>query len=543
MCGKSSTLTKWWQTKTVVTPVGGRLSLPSAMRSDRHSNYFRLTLFTLCLLLSATTVAQVHQSVRYEVILKHDEPGFDVTTAADNGLFLTRLLSGGEADRLELVRLDTALQEIWKGFIPVEHRTALAGKMARENYVFFLLRHVDPSMKDLQLFAVNSENGNYTKYAIKSYIHFSIAELQVTREAVLIGGYFNKIPLVLYFNLALRQSRILPGLFNEEGELTQIHPHADGTFDVLIASKNFYRQQTIWIKNYAADGTLIGNYALTPEDNKNLIFGRSVKTSGNMQIIAGVYGGKNSQYSRGLFVGTIDPAGLQHTKYYSFGDLENFFKYMKAKRETRIKERIQRRKVKGKKTRFNYRFLVHEVIEYNEQYILLGEAFYPRYKSLDNTYYGSFFRATPGPGNAIIRDGRIFDGYWYTHAVIMAFDKEGTLLWDNSFEINDVKSFTLEQFVKLEAHEDKIILLYLFENTLRTKIIQGSKVLEGKAADPIKTRFKDDIPVPENTASGKLDYWYDGYFYAYGVQDIVNIKELQTLPRRKVFFINKITYR
>src|SRR5690606_22558323 len=196
------------------------------------------------------------------------------------------------------------------------------------------------------------------------------------------------------------------------------------------------------------------------------------------------------------------------------------------------KERIARKKIKGKKIRFNYRFLVHELVPYKDQFVLLGEAFYPRYKSTEGMHY-TFL----GPGS-IIHNGRVFDGYHYTHAVVMGFDGDGNLLWDNSFEINDVKTFNLEQFVKLEVLPDRLALMYLYENDIRTKIIKDDRVLEGKAIDPIIT-FRDDEVVKADANSGnKLEYWYNRYLYAYGIQDIVS-PDRRRQDKRRVFFINK----
>ncbi len=118
----------------------------------------------------------------------------------------------------------------------------------------------------------------------------------------------------------------------------------------------------------------------------------------------------------------------------------------------------------------------------------------------------------------------------------MGFDQNGKLLWDNSFEINDVRTFTLEQFVKLEVQKDRIALLYLFENELRSKIIQDDQVLEGKTFEPIRTKT-DEIVKKEETALSKLDYWYQDFFYAYGIQEITN----PGTGKRRVFFINKIS--
>ena len=119
----------------------------------------------------------------------------------------------------------------------------------------------------------------------------------------------------------------------------------------------------------------------------------------------------------------------------------------------------------------------------------------------------------------------------------MGFDQSGKLLWDNSFEINDVKTFTLEQFVKLEVQDDRITLLYLFDNELRTKIIQDDQVLEGKTVEHIKTTFDSDVVRDEQTSMNRLEYWYKDNFYAYGIQEIANAER----GKRRVFFINKIT--
>lgn len=483
--------------------------------------------------------AQINQSDRYEIVLDDHGPEFHVSND-EKGLFLSRHGVRQSKDFLELIRLDTSFRELWRGSIMLDNHYLLAGRRMHDNAAFFLFRHLDPTVRNLVLYKVEEDGGEYTQYTIKSYIRFLITDLQLIDNAILIGGYFNRVPLVLYFNMINHQSKILPGMFNEAGELSQIKPYGDGTFDVLISAENFTKQRTIWVKSYDPDGNLIAHYTIAPEENKNLIFGRAVKTDRNTQLIAGVYGRKNSEFSRGLFVASVNSSGYQRLRYYNFGDLENFFKYMKAKRESRVKQRIERRKIRGKRLQFNYRFLVHEVIEHDGQFILLGEAFYPKYKTIESPYY-SVFRpmANFGP----IRNGQIFDGYWYTHAVIMAFDENGDLLWDNSFEINDIKTFTLEQFVKIEVKDDRIILLYLFENTLRTKIIQGNRVLEGKNADPVRTLYSNDIPLSfkSNTPSGKLEYWYDNYFYAYGVQQIINYTDTPSNPKRRVFFINKIS--
>lgn len=473
---------------------------------------------------------------RFEIPSPRDERSYEVITAHEDGVFLYRRLGGTSSDHIEIIRLDTTFKEVWKGYLPVDRKYMLMSKRVENDQLYFLLRYQDFSKNNFELFAIDQSNGNFLKYTIRNFIPFTPSEFQVTAKAAVIGGYYNQVPVVMYFSFETEKSRILPGLLNENGELTQVKVNPDNSFDVLISARNYKGQQTVWIKNYDSEANLQGNFALEAEDSRHLIFARSIKTSNNMQLVGGVFGGRNSLYSRGLFLASIDPSGMQQVRYYNYGDLENFFKYMKAKREARVKERIERRKIKGKKTRFSYRFLVHEIVPYKNQYVLLGEAFYPKYISADRGYGGFFSPSVSYNYNMLYRDGRIFDGYHYTHAVVMGFDQSGRLLWDNSFEINDVKTFTLEQFVKLEVQGDRISLLYLFDNELRTKIIKDDEVLEGKTFEGIKAREEDQIARKESGTS-RLDYWYDNYFFAYGVQEISN----PVSGKRRVFFINKIT--
>lgn len=491
--------------------------------------------FHFIFLIAVPLQAQIKQSLRYEIPLANWEGNFEIIPADTSGLYVYRTFAGFPDDQLQLIKLDTAFHEKWSGYLAIEKNYALMGQRSFGNKLFLLFRYKDYTKNDLMLFAIEHSTGNFRRYIVRSAIPFAPTEFQLTSNAALIGGYFNKVPVVLYFSFLNLNSKVLPGLFNETGELNQVRTYADGSFDVLISALNYKRQRTIWVKNYDAEGGLLKNLSLHADDNKHLIFGRSVKIDNDQQIVAGVYGTRNAAFSRGMFISSIDPSGFEKTRYYNFADLENFFKYMKARREKRVKSRIERKKIKGKKIRFNYRFLVHEIIPYKDQYILLGEAFYPKYRRIDDN---GFFRSLPT--DFIIQNGMIFEGYFYTHAVVMGFNTDGKLLWDNSFEINDVRTFTLQQFVKLELQQDKIALLYLFDNEIRTKIIKGHEVLEGKAHDPIRTMEENEVVAKQSTKS-RLEYWYGDNLYAYGVQEVMNINTASP-GKRRVFYINKVTY-
>jgi hypothetical protein len=105
-----------------------------------------------------------------------------------------------------------------------------------------------------------------------------------------------------------------------------------------------------------------------------------------------------------------------------------------------------------------------------------------------------------------------------------------------------VISYDLKQLVEVDARKDEIVLLYNYENVIRSKLIQNADVLEGKSFNDINLMFQDDVIEKNDTDFGGLEKWFGNRFYAYGVQNIKNLKDAGVKLSRKVFFINKILY-
>jgi hypothetical protein len=513
--------------------------------------HIKLSFITILVLLSAAAYAQVSQ-VRFEIPMAHNQSsGYNTISLSDNGLVLYALANGREKNAIELIRLDTAFKEIWKGYIPVERNIYIASSQEFDGKIHLLLKDRFNPLAEFLILSIAEKEGNYTVRSVKTLLAMNPTHFIITKEAALIGGYFSNRPLVLYFGFANNQSRILPGFFNEPGELNQVRANNDGSIDIVVSGKSPHRRRSLWVRNYDKMGTLLKTTWLEPDEDKILTFGRTVSQSGGNQIVAGVYG-RFTEYSRGIFMANIDPEGNYTIKYYNYADLEHFFNYMKAKREKRIKERIERRKVRGKKTKFNYRLMVNELIANGDQVVMLGEAFYPHYSypnSMSAFGARSIYSSVPryysyGPNSAAYSRGDlVFDGYQYTHAVVIGFDKNGNLKWDNSFEINDVRTMDLQQFVKIHPEKDRVSLVYLFDNVIRSKVIKGNEVLEGKSYDQLHTGFADDLVRERDTRDTKLEHWYGDTFYGSGIQNIRKRRDDGQTIARRVFFINKIAYK
>ncbi len=469
--------------------------------------------------------AQVSQMARYEIQMgERNEARYTAAKLGEDGLMVYRRLVGKDNDVFEMIKLDTMLRENWKGNIPVSKKLDIIQTRSFVGALYVLLK--DPTVvgKDFVIISINHLSSSFHSYPVKNIIPFYPTEFVITERAAMIGGYFNSRPLVLYYNFTQQSSRILPGFFNTPGELDQIKVNPDGTTDIVVSARNFQKRRALWIRTYDKEGELTKTTVLQPSDDRHLLFGRTLLLPDGRQLVAGIYG-RFTEYSRGIFVSVVQPGGSYSLQYYNFADLKNFFSYMRARQQKRVKDRIERRTIKGKRVKFNYRLLVHDLVQHNNELLLIGEAFYPNY-------------VYPRGYNPQARVERVFDGFKYTHAVVIGFEKDGKLSWDNSFEINDVKTYTLQQFVRVQPEENRILLMYLFDNVIRTKIIANDEVLEGKAQEKMRSGMDEDLDKEEENTE-KMDAWYGKYFYAAGTQSLKGRRG----GFRQVFFINKITYR
>ena len=508
----------------------------------------RICLLVVFIFILQNIQAQVVQPKRYEIELGSFDAGYEVMLGEENGVIFYKATKQyqSKSQLWEFNMLDTALNPMWQKLYYIDSDYIYSGYDYFGTDFYFLYQVIGKTSTDWMLIQMDLGTGDTIQHNIKNLLRINIQEFEVTDGAAIIGGYYNTDPVVIHFDMSSGKTKVLPGIFGNKTELVQVKVMDDNSITVLVSDRTYDRRNTLAVKTYDNDGKYLNNHVFEPDLDKGLIFGRVADVPGVGNLVSGTYGGKRSDYSRGLFIGNAGVARKDAIKYYNYADFDNFFNYMKAKRQKRVANKITRKKVKGKKTKFNYRLIVHEILKDNDTYIMLGEAFYPKYSNTgsfssmnsfyDRPSYGGFGRNKQVSAN--------FAGYRYTHAVVIGFDREGNMLWDNSFQIEDVTSFTLKQFVQADITENGLVLLYLYDDEVRSKIIRGSEVIEGKSMSQVKLTFLDDAISNTSASSiGGLEKWYDDQFLAYGIQKIKNLKDAGVKMNRRVFYLNKIEYK
>lgn len=488
------------------------------------------------------TSALIIQPGRVEFHIDDFNNQFDIVNGEEHGL----LVYMESMDRSEggfnwtFNLLDTALNKVWTRIFPIPYDTYLAGTEYHDGKYYMLYNASRYRNEDLLLIEIDGETGQFTTLEINTVFPIQLTFFEVIDDNVLLSGYTNFRPVLLTFNLNQQKPRVVPGFYDNKSDIIDVViDDQSHMFTVVQSEKMRNNRFTMRAKTFTSEGDLIQNNVLSPGEKKNLVDGASTSFYGGFQYLAGTYSKKPSQYSRGLYLAKFVNGRQQFVKYHDYADLNNFFGYLNARREQRIKDRIERKKEKGKKPNFSYRLLVHDIIQRGDEYLMIAEAYYPRYSSYSSP--GSY-TGTGGYGASYGSYNPSFMGYKYTHAVVVAFDKNGNILWDNSFEIDDIETFYLEEFVAVNHDHDKTVLMYLEENTIRSKVIMGNEILEGKTFNPVRLNNESDEVKSKDPAVEGLKNWYGHVMYAYGEQRIQNEVDGVGTNSRRVFYINKITY-
>ena len=490
---------------------------------------------SLIVLSYTVTHAQIEQLARYEVGLSFNSKDIQLIPNGQRGLFLFHEIDqfNPEGNFWRITKLDTALNELWNRVFIVDRDYSVSNTDTLDGTAFILLAN-RRDFRNTQILKVYA-NGRITTTPFRNVVPMSVERFMVFDggKKLLLGGYFNYRPVIIIYDLEKQRPIIVPGLINSLGTLLQLErDEKNRSISALIksAGKN---TRGIWLKTYDYEGSLKKNILLDFPWRKSLLNGRVVQLDRETHLIVGPYGLRNSQYSRGLYVGLIGEDDIYSSKTINYADLPNFFDYMKLRRQQRIAGRIERKRSKGKEPRFHFKVLIQDLKEDGEDFIVMGEAHYIKYNQAHRQFldYGSNLNRM------------MFDGYVYTHAFLVGLDFRGEINWDQSIRTRNIKKYDLDQLVHFSTIEDKGVLMYPSREKIRYTAFEMD--LNGDSEESevdIKLKYPNDIVRSKESNSSDIKFWYNNYYFVHGMQDIKNLTDNEVPLNRQVYYVNKIQY-
>lgn len=480
--------------------------------------------------------------VEFEVGLSDRE--FYVVSAEDRGLLVVQETSirGQDGYLWYLHLLDTGLNEVWKKQIIVKYGTTFLGHdFNRTDFILLFSAH-EYNTDEMLAYKISLDGEEITTHEFSTVLPLTLSHFEVLGNGLIFGGESNGRPAIVFYDLRTKRPKVLPGIYNNKSSIIAIETSDKfGMFSVLVSEKTQTKDFSITIKVFSIQGEVIYSSTLKTELEKSLIDAVSTNFKNGIQYVAGTYANRNTDRSLGFYLAGVHKGHQLFIKYHPYADLENFFSYLKEKQAGRMKKRIERKKIKGKRIKLNYRLLVHDIIRRDDEYILIGEAYYPKYSSSSYSS-GALYDPFMMSNQAANTSQRLL-GYQYTHAVVVGFNDRGDIIWDNSFEINDVLLPSLEKNVQVNVSEDQIVLLYAYDNMIRSKVLSHGAMVEGRSFDPIELTYESDKVRQGNFGIEGLKEWYSDKYYAYGTHRIKNTADQNVKLNRQVFYINKVTFK
>ncbi|MFT5821200.1 MAG: hypothetical protein ACI8ZM_002449 [Crocinitomix sp.] len=300
----------------------------------------------------------------------------------------------------------------------------------------------------------------------------------------------------------------------------------------IRASKN-KKESEVYVLRYDGNGERKGKFKLTENVENNFSSISASPLGENHYVFTGTYSSKRSSLSEGLFFCEAEDDKMSYVEYYNFTDLENFLKYLPERKQEKIEKKKQRKEDAGKELKINYLIAEHPIIQLNDGYLFLGEAYYPTYRT---EFYTTYVNGSP-----VTKTKQVFDGFQYTHAVLAKFNKFGEMVWDEIFEMwPSYKPFRVKRFISIaDGKQDALNVVFASRGQITSKSFDfDGNVLSDETSELIETNVEGD---QTKRSFSNITYWYDKYFLAYGSQTIKN-KQEGSKRKRKVYFLSKIRF-
>lgn len=517
-------------------------------------------------------IAQQKQ-LRIEIEAKSESDAYNIIPFGNKGVLLFFKYST-KGDRLyenyNFTMYSTSFKELWEQTVNIKTTWQYHSYKYIDEKLYMLFQKPYLSNKTpILLLTMDVNKGTYTTNEYDIPAKSVIRGFELTKNHLFIGGRtevpqstycfqtcFNMFIIPLIFDLSVinidpvmfiidrnsGKGEWIPANLKKNGMVENIQLIDSNKVSYMVNTFIKRNKQKILIYDIGANGSIENTTSIDEINDKKIINdARFCSLGNNEKLIIGTYsrgkyrsnrGQAKLQPASGIYFAKGKGNSITYIKYHNFSVFKNLFNSMSAKAAAKTKKSIQKAQAKGKEFFFEFNILFHDIIVKNNQYIVVGELYYPEFRTVHYYTYDAY-------GRPILQTYQVFAGYRYTQALIACFDNDGNLLWDNQFNIKKILTFNLKERVKLIFDKDDIILVYCTDGKIASKIIRGSEVIEGDDFSKIETKYQDDKLIDDMESD--IEYWYDNYYITYGYQRIKN----RTQPgknKRTVFYFSKIAF-
>ncbi|MNU78314.1 hypothetical protein D3C71_679020 [compost metagenome] len=491
----------------------------------------------ICLANTFFTFSQIANEGRIEFDLKTEERIEKVIPIGDRG-FVTLGLENvkGANDIFHISMYSTSLQK--ESSVDFERESRITNHTTLlstdSSQIIFLFSNRKEWI--LKIYDVNSQSLNERVFEKADWTFQSLDYLLLDGKIVM-NGFQKRKPTMLIMDLMSgdQQFVLIPGISSKRTVESIGLDNRNEKVTVFMRDGKDMKTGTMHLLLLEASGEISSSMELDKDPNFSIIDGAVTWIHEGSFLIAGTYGTSGRRgYSAGYYLSKWTDEKQDFITYHSFTEFANYLSYLPQKAQKKIEKRVNRKKEKGATDIIQSFVAIHPVIIIGDSYRIIGEVYYPTYRT---ETYTSFVN-----GRAVTSTRQVFDGYQYTHAAVLDLDESGQKITDYCFAMYLAnKPFRVIQNLRITENQNgDMRLMYSTGSRLKATTITPSKEMSETDFGEIITNHEGDHV--RSTGFTTCSYWYGDSYLVYGVQTIKNKEDEKVSKKRTIFFINKISY-
>ena len=497
----------------------------------------------LIFLFSAQAYGQVNSQKRIEF---DSNDGFDneeIHAFGSNGFIMSSRsdeTQGGETKwNYELYNTD--LQSVKINTIKIDRKFSSDETYRNDEglYVFYSDKKGNFSLVSVRAKNLDIEEAK-GKLPKKTYID----DMVVLGDYAFLKASVKKKPFLISVNRKTGNSNLIPiiiGDYSAKKTYIQRMQVLEKSGEILVFIEVMVKKSKneIFVVQMNNKGEKTGMFHFTDRISENIIDISGSNVGKGQYVFTGTYSRSSTMSSEGIFFSRVDNNKVDFINFIKFNYMRQFLPYLPQDEQDKMKKIVKKKEEKGKEPIYSYRIANHAVIRVGDDFLFLGEAFYPTYRQES---YTTTTQNVKGVSTTNKQYRTVFDGYQYTHAVLAKFNAKGKLLWDQTFAMRpSYKPYFVKRFLFVaDQTEEDVKMVFASYNRIVSKIISiDGVVIQENKYNVIETGYSGDRA---QYSYSNIDFWFGRFFIAYGNKVIKNKEDKSVKRKRKVFFISRIEY-
>ena len=317
-------------------------------------------------------------------------------------------------------------------------------------------------------------------------------------------GTVKNVPCILVYNMLTGTQHLtfIPGMDKKKRVSFLSTNEAAPSLQLMFYNYKSKKVDVQYVASINEFGELEGNPCpIALQKDKLLIDGNVTWIDDHSYLLCGV-SGSNSNIAKGMYIIEMSDGQLHRRNDYDFNGFKDFYSTLDAKSQ----KRMERKKNRKKNFESECYMVTHPVVFNENTWTVLGEVFYPTYRTEFRTAYVN--------GRPVTQTVYVFDGYAYSHAVVLQVSSELEKIRDYSFNLDiQDKPFFPKKFVRITQVESKLNFYYASSNRFGHASLENGGITESETLSIVNK--DEDLNESEKLISiggAGVSYWYENYY-------------------------------